>query len=270
MTRPKLNNPYQESILVEAQATYYRDIVEIYKPKTPIVRRGQGFESKKWASSFSISDDAYAPEKETNTDRSVRRSKKRIGDYVLSNDFDMFVTFTFRDNRDDVDICRRQMVTWFKNQRNRNGKFRYLIVAELHKNGALHFHALIGGYLGKIERAINPKTNKPLKQKGRDVYTLNGYTLGFTNAKLVGNSTEDHTRLGSYIKKYITKDLTIFPHKQRYWVSKGLTLPLVEDNPELWYLHVTPDWSKELPNGTLMRFNLNRNSLVDMFWEDKQ
>lgn len=270
MTKPKINNPYQESILVEAQATYHRDIVEIYIPKTPIVRRGQGIKRNSWDLPFTASDDADAPEKETDTERSVRRSKKRIGDYVLSNDFDMFVTFTFRDNREDLDTCRKQMITWFKNQRKRNGKFRYLIVAELHKNGALHFHALMGDYLGKIERAINPKTNRPLKQKGRDVYTLSGYTLGFTNAKLVANNIEDQTRLSSYIKKYITKELTVFPHKQRYWVSKGLTLPLVEDNPEPWYLHVTPDWSIDLPNGTIMRFDLNRNSLVDMFWEENK
>jgi hypothetical protein len=270
MRDSKLNNPYQISTLIEAQATYYVEagMIQIYIPKQPAVKHGQGYEIPTRARLNRLEDDAGSLTKETNLERSIRRSKKLIRDYALCNCFDMFITFTFATDRDDVEKCRRRMMDWLKNQRNRNGKFRYLIVPEFHKDGkSIHFHALIGGYEGKIEKAINPKTNKQLKQKGRYVYQLSGYTLGFNNVKLIGNTIEDRTRVASYIQKYMTKDMPVFFGRKRYWVSKGLKLPLVEDNPEHWYKHVTPDWSKEFENGTVMRFIIGKNALVDMFFE---
>ena len=64
--------------------------------------------------------------------------------------------------------------------------------------------------------------------------------------------------------------MPVFHGKQRYWVSKGLKLPLTEDNPQEWYKFVEPDWTHEFENGTLMRFNVGKNALVDMFMEFNQ
>lgn len=267
---PKINNPYQLSTLVEAQATYYESLgmVQIYIPKQPILKHGEGFERPTRAKIHRLEDDAEATDKETNLERSIRRSRKLIRDYSLSNEFDMFATFTFSTDRDDVEKNKQKMMNWLKNQRNRNGKFRYLVVSEFHKDGkSIHFHALIGGYEGKIEKAINPKTNKQLKQNGQNVFQLTGYTLGFNNVKLLDKTIEDRTRVSSYIQKYMTKDMPVFFGRQRYWASKGLELPLVEDNPKPWYKHVKPDWSKELENGTIMRFNIGKDAIVDMFFE---
>jgi hypothetical protein len=263
MTSPKINNPYQDSLLVDAIATYYPDMVQIYIPRQPIVRRLSGFEKEHYGSAPDES------EKETDIERSLRRASRRIGDYILCNPFDLFVTFTIKDDRQNAERSKQKVMGWLKNQRNRNGKFRYIVVPEYHKDGqSLHFHALIGGFSGKIERAINPRTKKPLVQQGRAVYAISGYTLGFTNAKLVGSNSEDRAKLSAYLKKYITKEMPIFKGRQRYWVSKGLELPLAEDNPEEWYKHTKPDWSLKTENGTIMRFNLNKNLLVDMFWKE--
>lgn len=264
----KLNNPYQTSVLVEAQAIYYPNMISVYVPKSPIIRHGAGFENPRRTAIGRLEDDADTEIKETNLERSLRRSKKLIRDYALCNDFDMFATFTFATDRQDIDKTKQRMSDWLKNQRNRNGKFRYIIVPEFHKDGvSLHFHALFGGYDGKIEQAINPKTGKQLTQNGRAVYQLSGYTLGFNNIKLLGTNIEDKQKVSSYIQKYITKDMPIFHGRQRYWASKGLTLPNVEDNPEKWYLHIKPDWSIELDHGTIMRFNVGSHPLSDIFWE---
>jgi hypothetical protein len=266
MNKPKINNPLQLSVLVEVQATYHKNMVVIYKLKTPSIKVGEGFEIPRRSSGVRLDDDIDVDFIESNLERSIRRSKKAIRDYALNNDFDMFATFTFKVDRADVEKCRQKMSDWLRNQRNRQGKFRYVMVAEFNSDDkALHFHALLGGYGGKISRSINPRTNKPLKQKGRDVYTLEGYALGFTNVKLIGNEPEDMSRISAYIQKYITKDIAVFPNKQRYRASKGLLHPTVEDNPDKWYEHVTPDWEKEFKNGTIMRFNVNKKQLENLF-----
>lgn len=264
----RLTNPHLQPMLVDAQATYYPDVVQIYIPHEPILRFPSGYDKKKKSSPLTLSSKA---EKENDEERSLRRAAKKVGDYILCNSFDMFVTFTIKDDRQNSERSKKRLLGWLKNQRNRNGKFRYIVVPEFHKDGvSLHFHALLGDFSGKIERATNPRTNKPLRIKGRNIYQISGYTLGFTNVKLIGNKPKDRLKLGAYLKKYITKDMPVFNGSQRYWASKGLKLPLIEDNPEEWYKHTKPDWIKETQNGTIMRFDLNKNPLADLFRKDKE
>lgn len=264
----RLTNPQNKPTLVDAQATYYPDMVQIYIPKEPILRNPTGLKNSRY---FTLEEEAGLYKKETNQERSIRRSKKKIGDYILCNSFDLFVTLTIKDDRQNSNRSKQKVLNWLKNQRNRNGKFRYITTPEYHKdNQSLHFHALFGDYTGKIAQAVNPKTGRPLVKRGTEVYQIDGYKLGFSNARVIGGSQEDRRKLAAYLKKYVTKDMPTFEGRQRYWVSKGLDLPLVEDNPEEWYKHVEPDWIKENENGTIMRFDLNKNPLTDMFWESKQ
>lgn len=267
----KLNNPFQQALLIEAQATYYPHMVSVYLPKQPILRRPTADPKRLRGAVPKLEDDAEASTKETHYERSTRRTKKRISDYALCNAFDMFVTFTFRDDRTNNERTRQQMRDWLKNQRNRNGKFQYLLVPEFHKDGeALHFHALFNAYPGKLTRATHQATNRPILQKGKQIYTLNSYTLGFNNVKLLGQYDEDRSRVAAYIQKYITKDMPVFHGKQRYWASKGLLLPRVEDNPQEWYQYIEPDWQTETANGTILRFNHGTHPLSDMFLEAYQ
>ncbi len=281
---PLIDNPNQSVNLIEAQATYYPNMVQVYIPKHPIVSTAGN--TKKATISPFPDDDALEYielsnkfdeitntkiaklESETDLERSLRRAKKRIGDYILCNDFDMFATFTIKDDRQNSARSRRRVLGWLKHQRTRNGKFRYIVVPEFHKDRqSLHFHALLGNYTGKVQQASNPNTNKPLVQKGVPTFQITGYTLGFTNMKYIGITQEDKTRLSAYIKKYITKDMPLFEGKQRYWVSKGLALPDIENNPEPWYRHEKPDWEYQFENGTLLRYDLNKHPLTDIFWE---
>lgn len=267
MDKIRLSNPQQIPILIHAQATYYPGMVSVYIPKSPMVRRAQtdGIERLRLNR---FEDDSDADDKETNLERSIRRTKKTVRDLGLCNDFDMLATFTFNTDRQNEDKKRTQMSDWFHNQRARNGKFRYIAIPEYHKDGeSLHFHVLMGGYKGKIEPAINTRTGGQLIIKGKAVFQLSGYTLGFTNVKLIGKTLEDTQRSTAYVLKYITKDMPVFPGKQRYWASKGLITPNVEDNPEQWYLHVKPDWLVEHENGTIMRFNVGSHVLSDIYWE---
>lgn len=264
----QLHNPHQPSIAIEAQATYYPHMVSVYIPKNPFYKLPETDSNGKASGFYSDEDHEFISSSETNQERSIRRTQKRISDYVLCNLFELFVTFTFGEDRQNIDKKRQQMSDWLRNQRKRNGKFDYLIIPELHKDGeSLHFHALFYGYLGLIEKAINPKTGELITQNKRPVYVLPEYTLGFTNAKAISSSAADQTRVACYIKKYITKDMPTFKNRQRYWASKNLRLPKIEYNPEKWYEVVKPDWEMETENGRILRFNAGSHPLIDIYLE---
>jgi hypothetical protein len=144
-------------------------------------------------------------------------------DLTLCNKFDLFVTFTFKKDRHDLDAKKRQMAFWLNNQRILHGKFKYLIVPELHKDGAIHFHALFSGYKGQL--VDSGRTNKA----GRKIHNIQSYRGGFTTAVKIDNLE----KVSSYVAKYITKDMPVFKNKQRYWCSNGLKRPLKINNPLL-------------------------------------
>jgi len=94
--------------------------------------------------------------------------------------------------------------------------FAYVIVPEFHKDGAIHFHALIRDYNAELK-----STN--VFQNGKRVYNLTGFTAGFTNAQKLD---DDQTKAAAYLTKYITKDMINRFNKRRYWASKNLYKPV--------------------------------------------
>jgi hypothetical protein len=205
-------NPHTTFLNVQSIAKTYPKFVDIYV----------------YAKSYNITEQSKLKSRYINRNTpqndylhdSLRRSKRAITDYVLCNDFDLFVTFTFATQRQNVDLCKSKMSNWLDNQNKRN-KFEYLIVPEFHKDGkSIHFHALFKGYKGKL-------TDSKIKQKGRKVYNLNGYSHGFSTAVKIDNIE----KVSSYVRKYIVKDMPIFANKRRYWCSKSLNRPKSTYNP---------------------------------------
>ena len=191
---------------------------------------------------------------EDDIERSLRKTKTLIADYVLCNDFELFATFTFSpkktSDRFKPEVVKLQMANWLKNQQARYGKFSYLIVSEFHADRkALHFHALIKGYKGILE-----ETGK--SSKGRLIYYFKSYTLGFNSAVKIDNPE----KVSSYIRKYITKDMPQFRGKHRFWATHDLTKPRAQDNINLAALG-TPDKTHENEYGVTLLF-LNRSSLA--------
>lgn len=156
--------------------------------------------------------------------RSLRRSKNMIAHYCHANDFTHFCTLTldpkvFEDRHDrtkSLELLRK----WLKVQRQKWGKFDYIFIPEVHKNGGIHFHGVFKGYNGSITFAK--------KRKGREVYHLKEWSYGFTDVELISNIA----KVSNYIRKYITKDMEYIFGKQKYIVSRGLKFPLVVHNLE--------------------------------------
>ena len=172
-----------------------------------------------------------------NRGRSLDRTKQNVKDIVLCNQFDMFCTFTFANMRDHVDLCKSRMQYWLQSQQKLYGKFDYVIVPEFHKDGvSLHFHALIRGFKGRLDKATNKKTGELIKSRsGKQVYNIPGFTHGFASATYLDNQPETKTKTANYITKYITKDMPNFSGKKRYWCSQSLARPVrrlnVEEEP---------------------------------------
>lgn len=270
-SRSKLNNLIGLSAgritnLVNAKAAYYPGFIRVFVPNIPYLVDDPGYELsiKKERSDKESTSTTY----ETDSERSIRRTRKLIKDYVLCNPFNQFVTFTFAENRHDVDACKKRMSNWLKNQRNRKGKFRYLIVPEFHKDKkAIHFHALFEGYKGTVKESINSKTGTYFP---KPKYHIPGYTLGFSDVKKIDDKTDSATKVSYYIQKYITKDMPLFSNKNRYWISNNLLKPVIENNPQRWYEHIEADRTYPVDHGIFLEFDIGKNAIVDSFIEAKR
>jgi hypothetical protein len=239
---------------IYAVAKYYPDFVRVFQPAQPFDKLLSGMEATK---KLDRTKGSYNQSPEDDLLRSLRRSKNKITDYVLCNRFELFATFTFKDDRQNVDRCKRKMSDWIKNQQKRKGKFSYLIIPELHKDReSLHFHALLKNYGGRLKIATNPNNGRIVAANGKFIYTIPSYRLGFTNVVKIDDTEESHARVGSYVRKYITKDMPLFFGKNRYWASRGLLLPHIEHNPSDWYLNKTPIRFYESKYGLTQDFSL--------------
>jgi hypothetical protein len=172
---------------VRASAKIYPKLIKLFIPKVPYTKRLPYMEPtideldnlvEDWTTRVLTSEQ----QQEDNEARSIRRTKTLISDYTLCNEFDLFATFTFSPEKSDrfnPDAVKLQMANWLRNQRNRTGKFPYLIVPEFHKDGkALHFHAPFKDYKGELEDAGRT-------HKGRQLYHFKSYTLGTSQLDLI-------------------------------------------------------------------------------------
>lgn len=148
---------------------------------------------------------------------SLMRSKTSITDYTLANQFDLFCTFTFNPelvDSFDVQACKDKMSKWLNNARRHSPELRYLIVAEKHKSGRIHFHALFKDYCGRLDDSKRSKNNRP-------ILNIHGWRYGFSTAIQIDNID----KVSSYMQKYITKDMLKIGNKKRFWTSRNLNKP---------------------------------------------
>jgi len=162
--------------------------------------------------------------KEESIHRSVRRTKSVISDIVLSNRFDFWCTFTFSSkkyDRMDVARCRQVMSLWLHNQSKHSPSLEYLVVPEFHKDGAIHFHAMLKNFNGRLK-------DTGLKTKaGQTIFNMSGYQGGFSTAVPIDTN---YSAVSAYMQKYITKDMPLIHGRKRYWCSRGLVRPTTTVN----------------------------------------
>jgi hypothetical protein len=188
----------------------YPIFTKIYVFHEPITIKKQGYELQNKKQKSNNNTFEYI-------DDSIRRTKTTISDLILCNNFDYFVTFTFAKDRYNIEKCKKRMTKWLYKQQQRYGEFQYLIVPEHHKDGALHFHALLRNYKGQI---------KPAFENNKKIYNIKSYKHGYSTLIKINKTNKDTIKLSNYLKKYITKDMPTDKNKKRYWVSRNLTRPV--------------------------------------------
>lgn len=157
---------------------------------------------------------------EENEIRSYNRTKNKIYEYSRCTKWEKFITLTFNADKVDrfnFDECSRLARQWLHNQRRNASNLQYLLIPELHKNGAYHFHGLLAN-TGKIKFKDSGKRTK----KKQVIYNMSAWSNGFTTAIDV----YDTHGVSKYIGKYITKELCgLTRGKNRYFVSTNLPTP---------------------------------------------
>lgn len=196
--------------------TYPSGLQEISCASEPVYREAGWELSDKWTTTprGGLSDNSDSVD---NLIRAQRRARMAIRDIALSNEFKYFVTLTLdasKVDRYDITAQTKRMNTWLDNRVRRCG-LKYVLVPELHKDGAIHYHGFINDALSVIDsgtlQSDSARPRKPRSKAERSrllasgahvVYNLPDWKFGFSTAiEIYG----DYRKAVSYVCKYINK-----------------------------------------------------------------
>ena len=143
----------------------------------------------------------------------IRLHRDRVRDIVIMNNFTHFLTITIDPEKFDsfdVDIVRKKMQRWLKNQTDRKG-LQYVLIPEYHKSGRVHAHALINDVFKLVDSGKRTKS-------GKVIYNCPEWRYGFTTAIPLD---DQKIRVANYVIKYITKGSDKIFGKY-FWSSKNI------------------------------------------------
>lgn len=153
--------------------------------------------------------------------RSARRARAKLRRLALTNDFQWFVTLTLdksKVDRYDPKAIMKVMNRWLDNMVRRKG-LRYILVPELHKDGAFHFHGFFAA------DGLEARDSGHVDKGGHPVYNLPQWPLGFSTAiRLYGDY---HSAVG-YVCKYVGKQDGERPMGRWYYSGGDLREPAEE------------------------------------------
>lgn len=150
---------------------------------------------------------------------SLSRTKRRIKEILLCNNFEYFATLTVSSkipeyNRFDLEDCVDNIKKLMKKIKRNYSDFKYLYIIEEHKKGGYHFHGMIKGLPADV---FYINKNGFLSCKLFDVLGFNSF-----------DKIRDYNKCCNYITKYITKNCCRTENGQIYFCSRGLKKPSEE------------------------------------------
>lgn len=172
---------------------------------------------------------------EKKPDSSLSRARRMVLEYALCNDWMFFCTFTLdkeKYDRFNLDAWHKDFLQWIRDQRKKYKKlgydvdFKFLLVPELHQDGAWHMH----GLMSDIRIAACPF----FCERKRGLFVPDNLVdgkyfdwpeyrkkFGYCSLGLIRSKVQT----AFYISKYISKDLTSLCEKvgaHCYYPSRGL------------------------------------------------
>lgn len=146
----------------------------------------------------------------------ISRAKSKIYEYAMCNDFDYFVTLTLdpkKFDRYDLKEYVKKLGKFINNYNtNHKAKVQYVLIPEIHENGAWHMHGLIKGIL-----------KKHLIKNSNGFWEWGHYTSRFGYMSL--GKIKSKEACAKYITKYISKDIDNTIKElgaKTYYCSRGL------------------------------------------------
>lgn len=248
------NSTWRDSFVSSAAEIHHNAIVYAYDNgcvdlivSEKSMFREPGWESESKRKKAPAPREAGKKAEGDNMDRSMRRARAKLRRLALANEFEYFVTLTLdgsKIDRYDPKVIVRALNTWLDNMVRRNG-LRYVLVPELHKDGALHFHGFFAG------------ENLPVTDSGHTdscgepVYNLPQWKYGFSTAiRLRG----EYPRAVGYVCKYIGKQRGQRPMGRWYYSGGALKEPpkLYADVDFEEMSNRTDSFQFEIPGGKML------------------
>lgn len=183
-----------------------------------------GWEAREKRRTSSVPKEESETDTEKNAADSMRRARNKVYEIAAANeDFRYFVTLTLdreKVDRYDPEEVGRKVNKWLSNAANRKD-LKYLVVGELHEDGAIHFHGLfnesevrmqdsgtvkVAGHKKPIKQATARRLHIP-DQEWQHVFNVADYSYGFSSALELPDDGDTREAVARYITKYITKKL---------------------------------------------------------------
>lgn len=192
---------------------------------------------------WALPDERTEEEREAESIRtSVSRSVRMVRELAACNQWQFFVTITLSpkhwENRytpDGLqDVIKLMAKRWRRKRTNGSAYcpgFKYLLIPEMHKDGAIHLHGFVSCMPSKdcvpyTLDEVNGEQNLPREicnkvRAGQEVYHCNEWEqfFGFNTIEPIS----DLDKASSYVVKYVSKEIGKTPFKTRYWCSRGLS-----------------------------------------------
>lgn len=150
-------------------------------------------------------------------DSSVSRARRNVLELALCNDWKYFCTFTLdkeKYDRFNLEAWKKDFTQWIRDQRKKCKKlrldvdFKFLLVPELHEDGAWHMHGLLGDIQPLTipfycERQQGMKVPDKLVDGGYFDWPDYRNKFGFCSLGLIKNKVAT----AFYVTKYISKGM---------------------------------------------------------------
>ena len=166
---------------------------------------------------------------ERKRENNISRARRAVWELAMCNPWEWFATFTLdagKYDRHDLERFRSDLAQWVRNRRRLSGlEIRYLIVPEMHRDGAWHAHGLLSGCGPELVRFAHPAPRK-LVEGGYYDWPRYREKFGFCSFGPV----RDHGAVSAYITKYVSKSFAADAERSRagelgkhlYYASQGL------------------------------------------------
>lgn len=153
------------------------------------------------------------PRAAANAERAARRARVQVRRRCMAMEADRLTTLTYRKNESDEDSCWEDFRKFLRSVQKKYPNYKYVVVAERQKRGAIHFHIATAGFQDVTF----------LRKTWRSVVGDGNIDVSYRRGK-----RRKSCQIARYIAKYIGKDVDDSRfNRHRYRCSEGLERKIV-------------------------------------------